>query len=66
MADRTFKYVDKDRILPWLEKMASYAESTGDDMVGMLEAAALYAKASAYREVAEHIKEGLSDWQPSE
>jgi len=63
MANRTFKYVDKDRIIPVLEKrMEEYIELVnlcGDDEY-------LDGKRSAIQRLHDEIIDGLYDWQPAE
>lgn len=63
MANRTFKYVDKDRIVPiLLERIAEYEELVmlcGDDDY-------LDGKRSALQRLHDEIIDGLYDWQPAE
>lgn len=66
MTDKTFKYVDKDRILPWLKQRRNALLDSADDDMNMLNASALYSKASAFQDVIEGIEAGLWDWQPAE
>jgi len=64
--DRTFKYIDKDRFVPWLEKKIDTWTIIGDECENMIDASAAYARASSYKEVLELLVTGLWDWQPSE
>ena len=63
MANRTFKYVDKDRIIPVLEeRMKECIELVnlyGDDEY-------LDGKRSAIQRLHDEIIDGLYDWQPAE
>ena len=63
MANRTFKYVDKDRIIPVLEKrMEEYIE-----LVNLYEDHEyLDGKRSAIQRLRAEIIDGLYDWQPAE
>lgn len=55
---RTFKYVDKDRILPWIDrKLSELSLSNGSESYGRLE---------QLREIKDNIEYGVFDWQPSE
>jgi len=65
MASRTFKYVDKDRILPWLqreyEKWVDTAYETDDPVAK----AGYRGRAMMCRDILAKIQEGLWDWQPA-
>lgn len=50
---RTFKYVDKDRILPWIDGQLSNLENH-------------YKYLAALEEIKSRIIDGQFDWQPSE
>lgn len=56
--DRTFKYVDKDRLLPWIDKqIAKYSAKHG---IANLERVALL------KELRMVVVDGVLDWQPAE
>lgn len=55
---RTFKYVDKDRIIPWIDrKMSDLSISNGMETHGRIE---------QLQEIKDNIEYGVFDWQPSE
>jgi len=58
MASRTFKYVDKDRIIPWIDKQVELNSKEGNPYS--------FAVIETYERVKREIIEGLFDWQPFE
>jgi len=58
MASRTFKYVDKDRIIPWIDKQIELNSKEGSPYS--------CAVIETYERVKREIIEGLFDWQPFE
>jgi len=58
MASRTFKYVDKDRIIPWIDKQVELNSKEGSPYS--------FAVIETYERVKKEIIEGLFDWQPFE
>lgn len=63
MANRTFKYVDKERILPIIEeRIIEYGELI--DLCGADDY--LEGKIDSLRRIGEEIIDGLYDWQPAE
>ncbi len=55
---RTFKYVDKDRLYPWIDKRIEFlSEIRGTEQHGRIE---------QLKELKEKVESGLFDWQPAE
>ena len=68
MAERTFKYVDKDRFLPWVDAELSRLKQRIDDdeKVGKFIHIEERMRIKTLEDVRELVVEGIFDWQPSE
>lgn len=63
MANRTFKYIDKERVIPIIEeRITEYTELI--NICGKDEY--LEGKIDALRRLGEEFIDGLYDWQPAE
>lgn len=66
MNDRTFVYVDKNRLVPWLEEQVKEWEriwKTSDDDIA---AAVAAGKVGCLRDIIRWVEYGRFDWQPAE
>lgn len=63
---RTFKYVDKDRILPWIDTKIESFNNEIDDKRNSSISMCLRCKKLMLEELKNGLETGLFDWQPAE